>query len=194
MFKKGFIETIEPRSNEFEIINLEQFQMMLQYSKGSKFCTICTITEPDFKKSLIKDNLKIFNPYCNFCVKVARNNVNINFNYSNVYNNKLKKISEDLESHTSTSRTWGTRLKDSPFVSHVNKFGKHKLYLETNVLKVLDYGYWDIYSGLPLDKEKIEIWLRKKKEQFINIKDYDVEHIACILIDKRGYLIKENII
>lgn len=195
MFKKEFIKTIEPRVDEFEIISLEQFQKLIKEVKGSKFCTICTITEPGLKRSLIKEGLVVYNPYWTSCVKVARNNINFNFDYTRSVNNKLKKISSALETeHISSPRLFGTHLKDSPFISHINKFGEHNLYLEANVLKVLDYGYWDIYTGLPLDKDKVGIWLNKKKEQIINYKNYNVRNVATIVIDGKGYLISKNII
>ena len=60
MFKKSFIEKIEPRSIEFETITLQQLQMMFQYVKGAKIETICTITHPNLKAVLKKSDGEVF--------------------------------------------------------------------------------------------------------------------------------------
>lgn len=195
MFKKSFIEKIEPRSIEFETITLQQLQMMLQYVKGAKIETICTITYP---------NLKAFNensccPYANI-VKVSRVNCMINFNYKDAVNKQLDREGKEAN-FIPYKRKWGTRLTDSPFISHVSKEGAYNLYLEVRILKSLGHSYYDLVFGDLIPEEAIKPWLRDKHdarkfqgtEKEIILRDYLVHNIASIVIDGSGYLIKENI-
>lgn len=171
----------------YDIISKEQLQAMLRESKGAKIVTLTTITRPELKKD---------NPYSNV-VKISRINGIVNFKYANAVNKQREREGKETD-FKPQKRKWGTRLEGLPFVSHVNKEGKHKLYLEVKIEKVLSTEYKSD-DGSVIDKKDIEPFMKKGSfgdyqglDKEVVIKDYDVANIATIDIDGRGYIIRKD--
>ncbi len=184
---KEIIHTINPKT-EFEVITLLELQAMLQESKGAKFVGLTTITEPDLIANC---------PFKNDCIKVSYFSGIVNWNYQNSVNNQREREGKETD-FEAKPRKWGTRLKDSPFVSHVLKSGEHKLYLEVKIERSLDHYYYQLSTQSLYQESVIKPFLREKKEsnqgteKEIILRDYWVKNIAIISINGTNYAIKEN--
>jgi hypothetical protein len=186
---KEIITTLHPPSLNYDIITLEALQAMLKTSKGTKIVSMVTITDPDLKKG------------CNFdVVKVSYVNGVINFNYKSSVNKQREREGNEPD-FVSQKRKWGTKLDDSPFISHINKDGCHKLYLEIKVERSIYHQYYSFTEERVISEEFIKPFLKEKRssseaqgvEKEIILRDYDVRNIACLIIDGSGFLIKENL-
>src|SRR3954471_10720191 len=133
------------------IITLQELQAVLSASKGAKIVTLTTITKPDLKKDCPYEGV----------YKISVVNGIVNWQYANVINRQLEKEGKE-KSFVPQKRKWGTRLDNSPFVSHVNKEGKHKLYLEMKVERILSTEYKS-NDGTVIPQEEIQEYLREKK-------------------------------
>ncbi len=206
MISLPFIHQLEKRSFEFEVITVQQLQEMLTSSAGAKIVTIVTITEPEMRKAIkiSKETLEdsvLENPYYNNVIKVSRVNAMINWHYDNAVNAQLKREGKEAD-FKPKERKWGTRLHNSPFVSHVRKSdGKNCLYLEVKVNSSLGHAYYNPSTGLQIPMEHVEPFLKEKSsskeyqgtDKEIILRDYDVANIATIVFDGNGYMLKENI-
>lgn len=185
---KDIINTINLKT-EFEVISLLELQAMLQESKGAKFVGLTTITEPDLIANC---------PFKNDCIKISYFSGIVNWNYQNSVNNQRERESKET-TFEAKPRKWGTRLKDSPFVSHVLKSGEHKLYLEVKIEKTLGHYYYQKSTQSLYSENAIKPFLREKRnsgeqdlEKEIILRDYWVKNIAIISINNHNYMIKEN--
>jgi hypothetical protein len=210
MNMREIIEKVNPNSLDYNVINLEALQADLQESKGAKIVSLTTITVPDLKQLIDRD--------CYFdyeLIKISYINGIVNFNYANAVNAQRKREAEATakklglikvtipETFIPVARKWGTRLTDSPFVSHVLKTtGEHKLYLEVRILRSIEHVYYQPSKKRIIDDEIVKPYLRDKSsstkihqdlEKEIILRDYHVKNIACIVIDEKGFFIEENL-
>jgi hypothetical protein len=195
MTMQEIIESIKPESKDFEVITLQDLQVALQTSKGAKIVSLITMTIPDLRQ--------LPGTNCVFdyeLIKISYINGMVNFNYASAVNAQRKREGKEPD-FVPLPRKWGTRLSNSPFVAHVLKTtGEHKLYLEVRILKSIDHQYIQPSKGIIIDNEAVKPYLREKPQQItqdlekeIIHRDYDVKNIACIIIDKKGYFITENL-
>ncbi len=211
------INTINPLSKDYETINLINLQSALQTSKGAKIISLITITIPDF---IVMPILEC--PFDYELVKISYINGIINFDYSTAVNKQREKeAAEKLgltlivfrekvkkgeiitpEVFVSQLRKWGTRLPDSPFVSHVLKTGEHKLYLEVKIERSIAHQYYQPSQSKIYNDEIVKPFLNSKSnktkelqdvEKEIILRDYWVKNIAAIVIEGKGYFIQENL-
>ena len=158
--------------NDYHVITLQEFQELLRHIRGSKIVTLTTVTQPELKKGGPKGLFKI-----------ARVNGIINCDYSSC----MSKIDPEF---VPGSRKWGTRLSNSPFVSHVLKDGQHKLYLEIKIQRVVSCEYKIDCSCVKY--EDIKDYLRERTDEIITWRDYSVLSIISIDIDGAGYILKRS--
>lgn len=122
--------------------------------RGSRIMDIVTMTEPGMRKT--------DNPYHGRVVKVAVNNVQVNFDYENAVNNRLSK--EGADSNFEAKETWyrvvtrddGTL---TPWAEHKTN---HTKYLRCRHLDTRSAKYFDISSGDGVDYATIEPFMPKK--------------------------------
>ncbi len=185
---------------DYQIINLQQLQALLAEKNGARICTLTVITEPDLYKNLVGNNYeKIVNPYLSV-KKISRVNCIINFQYSNVVNRQRDREGKEKD-FVASPRLWGTRLQGLPFVSHINKNGEAKIYLEVKMERILEIEYRDDLGNV-IDETLINKWLKKKEttkikehqglEKEVILKDYNVKNIITINIDGIGYIIMKD--
>jgi hypothetical protein len=133
-------------------------------------------------------------------VKISYINGIINSDYAAAVN--AQRIREGKKpDFVPQKRKWGTHLTDSPFISHVLKTtGEHKLYLDVRILKSIEHKYFQPSTMKIIGDELVKPYLRDKSESFtqdlekeVIVRPYDVKNIACIIIDKKGYFITENL-
>lgn len=171
-----------------KIITLKELQSKLATSKGAKIVTLTTLTYPDVTKDCPHKNI----------FKVQSVNGVVNFNYSNSVNNQLEREGKPRE-FVPEKRKWGTRLNDSPFVSHVKQDGTHHLYLEMKVEKTFGIEY-KTSEGEVIPNHLIEQYLKKPKSQKehqgvnkeIVVRDFDVKNIVAIYLLGYEYLIMQE--
>jgi hypothetical protein len=197
MNMREIIEAVNPNSLDYNVINLEKLQADLQESKGAKIVSLITITVPDLKQLIDR------NCYFDYeLVKISYINGMVNFNYANAVNAQRKREGKEPD-FIPTPRKWGTRLTDSPFVSHVLKTtGEHKLYLEVRILRSIEHVYYQPSKKRIIDDEIVKPYLKDKSEsnklhqdleKEIILRDYHVKNIITITIDGQGYFLEENI-
>lgn len=171
--------------NDYKVISIREFRELLGFIRGAKIVTLVTLTRPRMKKGGPVDLFKI-----------SRVNGIIHCDYSNVVNNQREREGT-VPDFEALPRSWGTRLRNSPFVSHVTKDGDHKLYLEVKVQKVISTEYK--VNCTTVSYEDIKKYLyenrsngsRQQLEKEIVWRDYDVNHIISIDIDGAGYILKK---
>lgn len=156
--------------NDYRVITLQQMQELLRMIRGSKIVTLTTVTQPPVKKGGPKD-----------LYKITRVNGVINCDYSSC----MKRIDPEFIPGV---RQWGTRLTDSPFVSHVLKDGQHKLYLEIKVQRYVSREYK--INCMPVTYDDIKEFLRSERDEVLIWRDYSVSNIVSIDIDGSGYILK----
>lgn len=172
-----------------QIISIQQLQAMLAVKKGARIVTLTTITHPELKKTAPKELRDV--------VKISRINGIVNFNYANAVNRQRYREGKEAD-FTPKKRTWGTRLDGLPFVSHINKEGQHKLYLEVKVERVISSEY-HTNDGLLLEKYKLTPFLKKKEsnadyqglDKEVVMRDFDINNIATVTIDGQSYVLRK---
>lgn len=202
---KKIARPFDPRAEQFTPIGLEQFQAMLAVKNGPQFITLVAKTIPKMRKK--------GNPYKDNCVKIARRNAAINCSYESLMNNAIKKLLENEAANeeiieaiktlypkcegpervnnpyfAAGPRQWGTRLSGLPFVSHVNKQGEHRLYLETFVMRELAHEYQTL-DGNIIPDEELRDFIDVEPAQLVELKDYWVRNLIACVHRKQGYLI-----
>lgn len=186
---KELIVQLNPQASNYKEISLKDLQSELSTTKGAKFISLTTITVPDLSKD------------CSFrhdLFKVSYVNGIVNFHYETSVNNQREREGKEKD-FEAMPRKWGTRLKDTPFVSHVLKSGEHKLYLEVKIEKSLEHSYFQPSTRKIVPNDIVSQYLTKKSysnqgvEKEIILRDYDVKNILTISFDGNGYLILENI-
>lgn len=187
---KEIIHELNPSSKEYREITLQNLQSALQTTKGAKIVSLVTVTIPDLKVNT--------NTLCKFdyeLLKVSYINGIINFNYAAAVNKQREREGKEAD-FVPSPRKWGTRLKDSPFISHVLKTGEHKLYLEVKIEKSINHIYYIPSIKKIISDNEVKPYLREKPEskqdveKEIVLRDYNVANIAAITVDGQGYFIE----
>jgi hypothetical protein len=171
-------------------------QSGLAQTKGATNISLVTVTMPDF---VINQTVEC--PFDYELLKISYISCMINFNYANAVNNQREREGKEAD-FVPQKPKWGSDLDDTPFRSHIlAKTGEHKLYLKVRITKSIDYIYYQPSKKKIFENRIVELFLRKKNsskeyqdlEKEIIVRTYDVKHIICVVIDKQGYIIKENL-
>ncbi len=148
---------------------------LLSKIKGTTFVSIETTTVPKLKSGNPFSNLK----------KVSKVSGAIGFNYSNSINNALAKEGKEKD-FEAKPRKWGEKVVGTPLVKHKDKF-----YLEMKAQN----GQSDYFNNQGrVSKEDIKPWEYAKKsrqglENEVIIRDYDLNNITRIKINKEEYVL-----
>lgn len=114
-------------SNPTEHITEDELKLMLVESfKGSEFVSL--VMQTSYDKKMYKRN----NPFYSKIIKYQKLKVNFGFNYQNAINGRRKREGKP-DDFQAAKRTWGRKIKGTPFIEHKNMF-----YLECNVLETLE--------------------------------------------------------
>lgn len=161
-------------------------QALMQQVNGSSFVAIDTSTEPTLRGGKA-------NPFKGRVRKISKGNVvmvfqNKNSNgYQNMVMKRLALEGKDPESFQIGERTWGTRIKDTPFVEH-----NGAQYLEVIFLKSGTTTYE--CDGAPINKEDIEglVETVQQAEQGgldnkVIIRTFKFDSITSLTIGKQKY-------
>lgn len=190
------IHELNPDSKDYQVIALQDLQLELATSKGAQFISLITVTYPDLNRNVLQPC-----PFDFDILKVSYINCCINFDYTSAVNKQREREGKPTD-FVPQPRKWGTRLKDLPFIAHVKKdTGEAKLYLEVKLEKSINHIYYCILQNKIYSDEIVNPFLKEKKsnkeiqdvEKEIILRDYDVKNIICIVFDKQGYIIKENL-
>ncbi len=180
---------LDERAEQFQRISLQQLQAELAYSKGTKMATVITRTIPEMTKT--------GNPFFGNLFKLARINVVINPHaggyQTSVNNQRLRE--NKVADFVPEPRIWGTRLHGAPFVSHLNKLGQNKLYLELKVEKTINSVFVNS-EGIEVDRKEVAPYIRtspsstrQQVDRIIKLRDYDVNNIVGIVISGKKYIV-----
>ncbi len=171
-------------------ITLQELQALLAVKHGARIVTITTKTLLD----MIGKN----NPFHNKIYKVSKINGVVNWHYSRAVNRQRAREGKESD-FIPKPRTWGTRLTGLPFVSHVTKDGKHKIYLEVKVERVLEtkcFYECAFIKDKEIDKKLLEPYLKSENnstkehqgvEKEVILRDYDMNNIIDITVDGVKY-------
>ena len=159
-------------------ISKENLVELLKSVKGSTFVTIQTVTTPKF----------IGGKSCPFAgaIKISKVNGCIGFNYENSVNNQRKRENSEPD-FVSEPRTWGHRISGTPLVKHEGLY-----YLEIKVEKSELPIY--ILGTSILDNNEVENWIREQTtrqdvEKPVILRDYKIDSIQKIIINKKEYVV-----
>lgn len=142
----------------------------IKTKKGASPVTIITKTVPDMRKT--------DNPYYGDVIKISRVNCIINW----IYANAIKKVDPNF---VPQPRKWGTRK--GPFVEYTNNRGEQKLYLETKVERVLETVFVRLSTDTIIPNVELEPYLKKTQETNVILRDYDINNIVTLVMDKKNY-------
>jgi len=170
-----------PKNRERKV-KLRNLQRELVEHKGARIISLITVTEAPLNKEGKEQYGKVF--------KIAHVNGIVNFNFMNAINKQREKEGREAD-FVPEKRAWGTKLEGTPFVSHIRKTdGKHELYLEIKVEKVVDTGYRRENGDFI---QPLEIWpfIRKSKSTLeyqkiskeVIVRTYNVKNIISVTID-----------
>lgn len=178
----------------------ENLIALLSSSKGAKIVTITTKTVPSMIRTaddgrtnpFVGKNLKDTD-----IRKVSRVNGMVNWSYSNAVNNQRSREEKEMD-FEAKPRKWGERMKGLPFVVHVTKDGKVKLYLEMKVERSLEHWYENT-DGDRIESARIRPFLRKSSstrqglDKEVILRDYDLSNILSIAYGGETYIIEDNL-
>lgn len=190
MNRADLVKLVDPRAEEFEPITLTKLQGLLAFEKAVRFATLITRTPVEMRK--------LNNPYHGNAFKIARTNFMVHpptDSYAKKVN--AQRVREGgIGDFLAGPRKWGTRLTGIPFVSHINKEGVAKLYLEVYNRQDFRKIYQD-GAGNPLDFSLLQPYIPARKpsthqgiKKEIKIRDFSVENIIGCCIDKKRYIIE----
>lgn len=175
-----------PDSANYTAVTVEQLQAGLRDIKGSTVITLSALTVPRYRKTGC--------PYKNNIQKFARVNGFLNFDYQRSVNNQREREGKPAD-FESLPRQWGTDLNATPFISHVNKSGQHKLYLKFKVQTILSIAYYTL-DGQAIPEAVIDPFLDAEEKEHrqgvlkkIVEKDYTVTNIRTVYYKNKGYVI-----
>lgn len=159
---------------------------LMQQVNGSSFVAIDTVTEPTLRGGKA-------NPMKGRVRKISTGNVvmvfqNKNSNgYENMVMKRLALEGKDPESFQIGERTWGTRIKNTPFVEH-----NGAQYLEVIFLKPGTTSYE--FDGAPIAKEDVQGLVETQPEgeqggldNKVVIRTFKFESITSLTIGKHKY-------
>lgn len=158
-----------------QTLNRQELLELLSNVNGTTFVSLETRVNP---------RLKSGNPFVNL-EKVSKVCGAIGFNYQNSVNNQ--RLREDLKNDfKSEPRKWGQRVSGTPLVRHNNK-----LYLEIKV-QSSESDFFDKNQRINIDK--IKPWeytstSRQGLEKDVILRDYSIDNISRITINKKEYRI-----
>lgn len=148
------MHTVET-TRELIPIGIQEFLAMMvdSGSRGAFPLTMKAKTIPDYRKTGC--------PFRNNLFKIAVVNGFLNWDYTAAVNRQRVREGE-TPNFEAMPRAWGTQLTKTPLISHINKEGKHRLYLKFKVQKVLDTYFVD-NNNTSLLKSDVEPWLNKPR-------------------------------
>lgn len=162
-----------------------QFQSRLLKVQGCKFVGLTAITDPEMRVRK--------NPYKNRVIKVCRVNACINWRYAPAVNRQRIREAKPAD-FKAELRKWGARVERCPLVIHVED-DLPRLYLEVKV-EGFSAKYFDTITDEEIPFEKLAPYFpkrrptRQKLEKTVVLKDYRLDHIAELRIDKEVWRIE----
>lgn len=168
--------------NDMRQVTPTQIEEILCDTRGAKAVTITAKTEVRLKKAARDIFGQVF--------KLSRVNGMINWNYEGAVNRQRERegVEGDFVSHP---RAWGVRMPRTPFVQH-----NDTLYLELKVQKSVDEPSYVNAAGETVNINLIREHLpasssssRQGVEKEIILRDYKMESITSITMDKTSYII-----
>lgn len=158
-------------------VTLAELKDLLTARKGAFPITFLSMTEPKMNKGRGKNK----NPFLGRVFKASTVNGIINFIYQNSVNNQRER-EDKTPDFIPEARSWGTRIKGTPFVEHKGEF-----YLEVKVERTLEEPryYLDGKEADEATKEKIKEWLpperessRQELDKEVILRDYNIKNIV----------------
>lgn len=179
-------ERFDQKAANYERVGLEALQALLLTTEGAEPFTLTALTVPDYRKRKC--------PFKDDILKLARVNGMINWDYTNAVNRQRAREGV-APNFVALPRRWGTPLAKTPFVSHVTKDGRHKLYVRFRAMRLLGVEYFHL-DGRPIPTELADPWINKPEpnerqgvEQEVYERDYTVTNILSVVVNKRGYVL-----
>jgi len=167
-------------------ISQSQFESLLFATHSCQFISLTAVTDPAMRKRQ--------NPYLG-ARKVSLVVGAINWQYSRTVNRQRGR-EQKLMDFKALERTWGTRIKQTPLVSHVcGPDGETRLYLEVKIERRSTF-YFDRNTHQRIDEAAIEPFLTKPDEQprqgldrEIVLRDFALKNIAELSMAGEQYTI-----
>ncbi len=168
-------------------ISTAQLTGILMAIKGHKFLTITTETEPKMRKTN--------NPYYGFIIKRSTANVSMNFEYSNVVNNRREKEGNE-EKFTPKPRKWGERIDGTCFVMH-----NGAMYMEVHYKSApSNVEYFDTRDNSVVPKDMLTQYLQEPNttavaesqglENAVILRDIKIGNIKECKVNGEHYIVR----